>query len=322
MRAAAEKKQGAEIAENAARDDIPGELKTVKKTDQTKMHLFALSTILLWSTAFPVTKMVGDAIPPTELGAIRCVAAALFLCIIGAVNHIRRPGSIGDCCLLALAGALGFGFYMIFFNTGMQTLTSATSSLVIATTPVMTALAASRLYNERLSRVGYLAIASAFIGVMILLLWDGVLSINTGVIWTFGAAVLFCGYNLLNRKLQAVGYSSMEIMTYAMISAAVILTIAAPHAFGVFRRAGLQNALLAIYLGIAVSAAGYFLWAKAFEKAEHTSDVTNYMFLTPLVTTVLGFIMLKEVPDPGTVIGGAIIVSSVIVFNKYGKKRA
>lgn len=286
------------------------------------MHLFAGTTILLWSTAFPVTRIVGNAIPPAELGAIRCVAAAVFLCLIGAVHHIRRPKSIGDCCLLALAGAMGFGFYMIFFNTGMQTLTSATSSLVIATTPVMTALAASRLYNERLSRVGYLAIASAFIGVMILLLWNGVLSINVGVIWTFGAAILFCGYNLLNRKLQAMGYSSMEIMTYAMISAAVILTIAAPHSFAGLRQAGLRDALLAIYLGIAVSAAGYFLWAKAFEKADHTSDVTNYMFLTPLVTTVLGFIMLKEIPDPGTVIGGSMIIASVLIFNKYGKKQA
>lgn len=284
------------------------------------MHIFASSTILLWSTAFPVTKIVGSAIPPTELGAIRCAAAAVFLCIAGAVNHVRLPKSIGDCCLLALAGALGFGFYMIFFNTGMQTLTSATSSLVIATTPVMTALAASCLYKEHLSRIGYLTIASAFTGVMILLLWKGVLSINTGVIWMFGAAVLFCGYNLLNRKLQAIGYSSIEIMTYAMISAALILTIAAPHAFGGLKKAGPQNALLAIYLGIAVSAIGYFLWAKAFEYAGHTSDVTNYMFLTPLVTTLLGFIMLKEIPDPGTVIGGAIIIASVIVFNKYGKK--
>ena len=284
------------------------------------MHLFAAGTILLWSTAFPVTRIVGSTIPPTELGAVRCVAAAVFLCILGAVRRIRLPRGLGDCGLLVLAGALGFGFYMIFFNTGMQTLTSATSSLVIATTPVMTALAASFLYNEKLSRTGYLAIAAAFIGVMILLLWKGALSINVGVIWMLGAAVLFCGYNLLNRKLQAMGYSSLEIMTYAMISAALILMIAAPSAFAEFRRAGLINALLAVYMGIAVSATGYFLWAKAFENAEHTSDVTNYMFLTPLVTTVLGFIMLKEVPDLGTVIGGIIIITSVIVFNKYGKR--
>ena len=297
-------------------------MKTVKKNNSIKMHLYALSTILLWSTAFPVTRIVGGAIPPIELGAIRCVSAAVFLCIVGAVDRIRLPRSIGHCCLLALAGALGFGFYMILFNTGMKTLTSVTSSLVIATTPIMTALAASYLYHERLSRTGYLTIATAFIGVMILLLWKGVLSINVGVIWMFGAAVLFCGYNLLNRKLQALGYSSMEIMTYAMISAALILMIAAPHAFGQIKTAGAKNALLAVYLGIVVSAVAYFLWAKAFENAEHTSDVTNYMFLTPLVTTVLGFIMLKEVPDLGTVIGGAIIIASVIIFNKYGKRPA
>ena len=292
----------------------------MRNKNSTKMHIYALSTILLWSTAFPVTRIVGESITPTALGTLRCVSAAVFLIILGVMNHIRLPKGIKDCGMLALAGALGFGFYMIFFNTGMQTLTSATSSLVIATTPVMTALAASRLYNERLTRTGYLSIAAAFIGVIVLLLWKGVLSINIGVIWTLGAAVLFCGYNLMNRKLQAIGYSSIEIMTYAMISAAVILLIAAPDAFAEGYKAGIRNALLAVYMGIAISATGYFLWAKAFENAAHTSDVTNYMFLTPLVTTVLGFITLGEIPDIGTVIGGIIIITSVIVFNKYGKK--
>ena len=294
----------------------------MRKNNPAKMHLYAIGTILIWATAFPVTRIVGESLTPTALGAIRCVSAAVFLTVIGVINHIRLPKGIRDCGLLALAGALGFGFYMIFFNTGMQTLTSATSSLVIATTPVMTALAASRLYNERLTRAGYLSIATAFAGVLVLLLWKGVLSINVGVIWTLGAAVLFCGYNLMNRKLQAMGYSSIEIMTYAMISAAIILMIAAPDAFAQGQKAGIRNLLLAVYMGIAVSATGYFLWAKAFEHAGHTSDVTNYMFLTPLVTTVLGFIMLREIPDVGTVIGGIIIITSVIIFNKNGKKES
>ena len=108
------------------------------------MHLYAIGTILLWATAFPITRIVGKAMDPIPLGTIRCTAAAVLLIIVGMINRIRLPKTFKDGCLLALAGACGFGFYMIFFNTGIMTLTSATSSIVIATTPVMTALAASR----------------------------------------------------------------------------------------------------------------------------------------------------------------------------------
>lgn len=127
------------------------------------MHLYAIGTILLWATAFPITRIVGKAMDPIPLGTIRCTAAAVFLIIVGIINRIRLPKNFRDGCLLALAGACGFGFYMIFFNTGIMTLTSATSSIVIATTPVMTALAASRIYGEKLSGIGYAAIACAFL---------------------------------------------------------------------------------------------------------------------------------------------------------------
>lgn len=294
-------------------------IKRIIMKNSRVMHLYAIGTILLWATAFPFTRIVGKSMDPIPLGTIRCTAAAVFLIIAGLISRIRLPKNFKDGFLLALAGACGFGFYMIFFNTGIMTLTSATSSIVIATTPVMTALAASHIYSEKLTGIGYAAIFCAFIGVGVLLLWSGTLSINVGVIWTLGAAVLFCCYNLLNRKLQAEGYTSMEIMTYAMISAAVILIIAAPSAFSEFAGIRTTDKILTVYMGIVVSAIAYFLWAKAFEHARHTSDVTNYMFLTPLVTTVLGFLMLHEVPDFGTVVGGIMIISSVIVFNLKGK---
>ena len=53
--------------------------------------------------------------------------------------------------------------------------------------------------------------------------------------------------------------------------------------------------------------------------AEKTSEVTNFMFVTPLLSTIMGFMILKEVPNAGTFIGGAIIIASIIVFNLKGK---
>ncbi|MBR5590256.1 MAG: EamA family transporter, partial [Anaerotignum sp.] len=74
-----------------------------------------------------------------------------------------------------------------------------------------------------------------------------------------------------------------------------------------------------LYLGAFPSATAYFLWGKAMSFAERTSEVTNFMFVTPLLSTIMGFIILREVPNAGTFIGGAIIIISIIVFNLRGK---
>ena len=53
--------------------------------------------------------------------------------------------------------------------------------------------------------------------------------------------------------------------------------------------------------------------------AEQTSQVSNYMFITPFLTSVFGFIITHEVPEPATIIGGGIILLGVFLFN-FGEK--
>ena len=76
---------------------------------------------------------------------------------------------------------------------------------------------------------------------------------------------------------------------------------------------------LGVYLGAFPSAAAYFFWGEAMSYAERISEVTNFNFVTPLLSAVMGFLLLKEVPNAGTFIGGAAIIASIIVFNKKGK---
>lgn len=83
-----------------------------------------------------------------------------------------------DIPYFILSGAMGFTGYMIFFNTGIQTLTSATSSIIVALTPILTAIGCAKVYHEKIKTIGWITIATAFMGVLVLLLWDGVFSIN------------------------------------------------------------------------------------------------------------------------------------------------
>ena len=72
-------------------------------------------------------------------------------------------------------------------------------------------------------------------------------------------------------------------------------------------------------LGLFSSAAAYVTWAYAFQKAKNTSSVSNYMFVTPFVTALLGFLLAGERPDLATIAGGAVILTGVLIFNFGGR---
>ena len=285
-----------------------------------KKKVFGLSflSVFLWASAFPLTKVAQQQFTSIPLGFLRCTVAAIFLIIIGKCCHIRLPQQ-KHIPLFFVSGGLGFTGYMITFNTGILTLTSATSSIIVAVTPILTAIVASRLYKEKIKPIGWAAIAAAFIGVLILLLWEGVFSINVGLIWTVGAAIVFCGYNILTRKLSAMGYNALEIVTYSMICGAILLGFWAGEGLHQLAGASTSHIIALIYLGALPSATAYFTWGKAMSYAERTSEVTNFMFVTPLLSTIMGFIILHEVPNAGTFIGGTIIIISIVVFNLKGK---
>ena len=67
------------------------------------------------------------------------------------------------------------------------------------------------------------------------------------------------------------------------------------------------------------SATAYLLWSNAMSLTRKTSDVSNFQFLTPLLSTAMGFALLGEIPGLMTVVGGMIIVASIVVFGLKGK---
>lgn len=287
-----------------------------------KAALFAFITVFLWSSAFPITKIATQCFSPNALGLMRCTLASVTLLIIGSMNHLRKPMKALHIPLFFLSGGLGFSLYMIFFNTGMLTLSSATSSLIIATTPVLTAIGASFLYKEKISIIGWVAIGTAFAGVAVLLRSDstkGGLSGGSGLFFMIAAAIVFCCYNLLNRKLLSMGYTAVEAVTWSMVCGAMLLTVFTPQAVSQIGDASTVALISVLFLGAMPSATAYLLWSKAFSLADKTSDVTNFQFLTPLLSTAMGFAMLGEIPSAATIIGGLIIIASIVVFGLKGK---
>ena len=286
-------------------------------------HPYAMVTIVFWSLAYVLTRLTLQYFSAFSLGFLRYFVASCALILIAVITKMQVPRR-KDLPWFLLAGSIGFFFYMIAFNQGQATVTAATGSVVIATVPVITALFARFVYREKLMKFQWLAIGVEFLGVAVLTLMNSTFSVNTGLLWLLLAALALSIYNLLQRKLTKA-YTALQASSYSILFGTCMLAVFGPSAVEEVAKApGIQYFYLAV-LGIGSSAIAYVSWAKAFSKAGKTSQVSNYMFVTPFLTSILGFVLAGEVPDHATLAGGSIILLGVLLFNfggKFCKKKA
>ena len=284
---------------------------------KNSFHPYAMVTIVFWSLADVLTRLTLQYFSAFSLGFLRYFVASGALLVIAVLTQMQMPRKQDIPWFLA-AGGIGFFFYMIAFNQGQATVTAATGSVVIATVPVITALFARFVYGEKLKEFQWCAIAVEFMGVTVLTLMNSTFSVNTGLLWLLLAALALSIYNLLQRKLTKT-YTALQASAYSILFGTCMLGVFAPTAIREVSKApGIQYFYLAV-LGICSSAIAYVSWAKAFSKAKTTSQVSNYMFVTPFLTSILGFLLAGEVPDQATLVGGGIILLGVFLFNFGGR---
>ena len=284
---------------------------------KNSFHPYAMVTIVFWSLAYVLTRLTLQYFSAFSLGFLRYLVASGALLVIAAMTKMQLPRKRDIPWFLA-SGGIGFFFYMIAFNQGQATVTAATVSVVIATVPLITALFARFVYGEKLMRFQWCAIAVEFVGVAVLTLMNSTFSVNTGLLWLLLAALALSIYNLLQRKLTKT-YTALQASSYSILFGTCMLAVFAPTAIQEVSQApSIQYFYLAV-LGVCSSAVAYVSWAKAFSKARKTSQVSNYMFVTPFLTSILGFLLAGEVPDKATLVGGGIILLGVFLFNFGGR---
>lgn len=283
-----------------------------------KIHIYAFLTIFVWGSAFPFTRIIGDQFSAYTLACVRCFVPALFLLLMGKAFGLKKPFCKKDLLWFALAGMGAYSVCSLFFNLGLETLTSSTASMVAALAPVLTAVGVWKIYGENIKPVGWACIGAAFAGVSILLFWQGGMSAGIGILFEALYAAVFAGYNIISRRLGEKGYSPMDIVTWSAVFGALEMIAFVPATIFDFGAATTPAILAVLYVGMFPACFSYVLWNRALSMAPNTSTVSNWLFVIPLVASVLGFVMLKEIPDMGTVIGGIIIIAGVIVFSLKG----
>lgn len=286
-------------------------------TNRMKAILGASATITVWATAFPFGKVALQSVDALTLSVARVVGGAILMLIIGVFKGLHIPTSWREWGLYILLGATGNFVYQVVFNEGLRTIPAATSSIIMALTPMTTALMALVVYKDKIRPIGWIFTITAFMGVAVIIFWNSTLTIPMGAIWTLIGMILFAVYNILNRGLSLKGYNSITIAMWSMFTGAIMALPFADHAIEMIGAAPITAKLAMVYLAFFSSALGFVFWSYAFEHAEKVSDVTNFMYISPIVAAVVAAFLLGEYPNMGLYIGAPIILGSLFLFNRY-----
>ena len=274
----------------------------------------AFIAIFFWATAFVLTKVVLKEVDVTILGVLRYFFASIIVIFILIKKKIPLP-KVKDIPAFIFAGFSGYAGYIVLFNIATLLSSPSTLSVINALAPAITAIVAYFIFNEKIKLIGWLSMSISFCGILILTLWDGVLTINKGVLYMLIGCLLLSLYNISQRYLTKK-YSSFDVSMYSMLIGGVLLVIYSPSSVGNMFNISFSSLILIIYMSIFPSIISYFFWTKAFELAKHTTEVTSFMFVTPVLATLMGIIILGDIPKLSTLIGGVVIILGMILFNK------
>lgn len=279
------------------------------------VYLVLALSIAIWSTGFPAISAAVKVYSPLEMAAFRMVVGGAIILILCALHGKRVWPARRDVMPALLCGVIGLAGYNVLLGYGQQHITASESSLMVALTPVFTALAAMIFLGEKLALRTALGIALSFsgIGLMAFSNAEGI-GMDIGAFLALLAAMTQALLTLLQKRMvQHV--SPLEVTSYCLIPAMICLL---PLGWTVFPKAlqqPLSEATLSlVYLAVFSLVIGYLGWAYVLKHMSATKAVT-FTYGIPVGATLVGYVWLGQVPGMSTIIGGGVALLGVAVVN-------
>lgn len=291
---------------------------------ERKALLFGLLTVFIWGSSFAAIRasFLGG-FTPEHLLAFRFFIASFVFIVYALLPgvHFNLPKG-RDLVSIALLGFIGITVYHAGVTFGQETVSAGTASMIVAASPLFTALIAIVGLRERLSRAGWLSLLLGFIGVVLILFGaEGAsFSISKEAIFILIAALATSVFFVFQKPLFQ-RYRPMELTAYFTWAGTVPFLLFLPGLSTTLQQASTEAMISAIYLGVFPAAIAYVLWAVALSLAD-AEPISSILYFEPVVAIIVAWLWLGEIPPLLSVIGGIIAIGSVILMHWANTQRA
>ncbi len=263
---------------------------------------------------------------PTLQIALRSGLSAILVCI-AMILYKEKFHVKGTLPAGALAGAL-FSVEFVMVAEGLRYTSASHMSVFLYTAPIFTSLSLHWLQpSERLRTVQWLGISLAFAGIALAfaggslhagftarVLWGDFLALTAGMLWAATTVLIRCS------KLSSAP-PTMTLL-YQLAAAFVVLLCYALFSGQAshFTMTGLVWESV-LFQGVMVSFAGFLAWFSLLRRY-NVSQLSAFLFLSPLFGVSFGVLLLHEAMDLFFVAGAVLVLMGITLVSRPAKVKA
>jgi drug/metabolite transporter (DMT)-like permease len=273
---------------------------------------------VVWGSTYLAIRVAVETMPPLLMGAARFIVAGSLLY---AIARFRGAPSVRSLTRAQLGASWLVGSLLVAGGNGVvnvaeQYIPSSLAALVISSVPLWVVVM-RRVTGERVPVLTLASVGVGFCGVALLLLPGGATDSGKpiGFVLVVCAAFSWALGSFTSRRLplpsNALLSTSVQMLGGGLTM--LVLGLALGEASDAHPSHFSGDSLLAFaYLIFIGSLIAYTAYVWLLQNAP-ISKVTTYAYVNPVVAIFLGWSILSEKVTPTTLLGAAVIISSVAV---------
>ena len=286
-----------------------------------------LLVVLIWGLNFPIIKVPLAAMAPFTVNFFRFLVSISVLGVLWAVEARRRgrsftrvfrdqPWAISG---LGLIGHLG---YQVLFILGIARTGAGSAALIIAASPIWTALIGHASGVDRLRPPQWGGLLLSFVGVAaVVFAGEGQIDFSAeafvGNVMMLVGSIMWAIYTVLSRPIMARGADPLGFTFFSVLMAIPVL-----FALGLVTLPATRWDAVTAWTWLALLFSGglstglaYYLWNIAIRRVG-PSQTAIFSNLVPFVALVAAYVMLREPVRPAQLVGGLLIVGGLVVMRR------
>ena len=269
---------------------------------------FVLAAVIIWSTGGLFIKWAS--LSGLELSFGRSLLAAITVAIF-----TRREG-FGINRVTAVASLLYAALLLLFVLATKET-TAANAIFLQYTAPLYVLILEPLFYKEKFRRRDLLTVIACAVGMSLFFVGKLRPQDVTGNLLALASGLCFAFYFLLLRHSSSRDVNRASSVIYGNL---LVVLIAAPAGLAALPRLGLHDGLAVLYLGVVQVGVAYTLFTLGMSRGIRSLDAGIVGYIEPVLNPIWVFLVLGERPSKWALVGGAIIISAVVVHTSFKAK--
>ena len=289
----------------------------MKSSKVLTAQLKLVAAIAVWGGSFIATKLAVGEVSPVVVVWSRFLIGLIILGWFAWRHGELTIPTWKDGLEFAFLGFMGITLHQWLQSSGLVTSEAATTAWIVSTTPVFMAVLGWLFLKERLGFAGTVGIILATLGVLLVVSKGSLTGMFSGSFGRPGDILILISapnwaiFSVMSRPaLQR--HSAIKVTFYILLFGWLFtsLQFLAGRHWHEFSQLTSTGWIAIAFLGVLCSALAYIFYNDGLQSLP-ASQVGAFLYLEPLVATLVAAVVLSEQIVLATVAGGALILLGV-----------